>query len=191
MLAAPAARWQHGPMTTATKPGKKAAGEPDAGRPMRRRTGVRKFLVVADASPEARLALHFASRRALATHARVTLLCVFSPADFQHWMRVGELMKEEARQDAESTLYDLAGEVNRLTGLFPELVIKEGTAQEAVMELIAEDPDIRILVLGASTAKEGPGPLVSLVAANADCGFGIPVTIVPGSLTPEEIEDLA
>lgn len=178
-------------MTTATKSGRKADEGPDAERPVRRRSGVRKFLVVADASPEVRLALHFASRRALATHARVTLLCVLSPADFQHWMSVGELMKEEARQDAESTLYELAGEVNRLTGLFPELVIKEGSAPEAVTELIAEDPDIRILVLGASTAKEGPGPLVSMVTATADCGFGIPVTIVPGNLTPEDIEDLA
>lgn len=153
-----------------------------------RRSGFRKFLVVADASAEARLAVHFASRRALATNARVTLLSVLSPADFQHWMTVGELMREEARQDAESALYELAGEVNRLSGLFPELVIKEGTSQEAVSELIKEDPDIRIMVLGASIHKEGPGPLVT---AAANCAFPIPVTIVPGNLTPADIEELA
>ena len=188
MLAVTARRWQHGPMTTRTNPDVRAGRDSTDGGKVRRHSGWRKFLVVADTSPEARLALHFAGRRALATNARVTLLFVMSPADFQHWMTVGELMREEARQDAESALYDLAGEVNRLTGLFPELVIKEGTAQEAVTELIEEDPDIRIMVLGASSQKEGPGPLVT---AAANCAFPIPVTIVPGSLTPGDIEELA
>ena len=175
-------------MTTRTTTEANPAGGPSADGPTRRRSGFRKFLVVADTSAEARLAVHFASRRALATNARVTLLSVLSPADFQHWMTVGELMREEARQDAESALYELAGEVNRVSGLFPELVIKEGTAQEAVTELIEEDPDISIMVLGASSQKEGPGPLVT---AAANCAFPIPVTIVPGNLTPGDIEDLA
>lgn len=174
-------------MTRTTSDARQGENAPDDGG-VGRRTGFRKYLVVADTTPEARLAVHFAGRRALATNARITLLSVLSPADFQHWMTVGELMREEARQDAESALYDLAGEVNRLTGLFPELVIKEGTPQEAVTQLIREDPDIRIMVLGASDGKEGPGPLV-LAAANG--AFSIPVTIVPGSLTPDDIEELA
>ncbi|MFP3942262.1 MAG: universal stress protein [Alphaproteobacteria bacterium] len=173
-------------MTTKATPD--AGSNKDVAGSARGRSNFRKFLVVADTSPEARLAVHFASRRALATNARVTLLSVLSPADFQHWMTVGELMREEARQDAESALHDLAGEVNRLSSLFPELVIKEGTAQEAVTELIEEDPDIRIMVLGASSHKEGPGPLVT---AAANCAFPIPVTIVPGNLTPADIEELA
>ncbi|MFW6027215.1 MAG: universal stress protein [bacterium] len=175
-------------MTTRATSDAGPGGEASAGGGARRGSGFRKFLVVADTSPEARLAVHFASRRAQATNARVTLLSVLSPADFQHWMTVGELMREEARQDAESALYDLAGEVNRLSGLFPELVIKEGSAQEAVSELIEEDSDIRIMVLGASSQKEGPGPLVT---AAANCAFPIPVTIVPGNLTAADIEDLA
>ncbi len=174
-------------MTTKATP-EAGSAQDDTGDLKRRHHSFRKFLVVADDSAEARLAVHFASRRALATNARVTLLSVLSPADFQHWMTVGELMREEARQDAESALYDLAGEVNRLSGLFPELVIREGTAQEAVTRLIEDDADIRILVLGASSQKEGPGPLVT---AAANCAFPIPVTIVPGNLTPDEVEELA
>lgn len=175
-------------MTTKTTSDSRAGAGAAGSGSVRGRSRFRKFLVVADTSPEARLAVHFASRRARETQAKVTLLSVLSPADFQHWMTVGELMREEARQDAESALYDLAGEVNRLSGLFPELVIKEGTAQEAVTSLVEEDPDIRIMVLGASSQKEGPGPLVT---AAANCAFPIPVTIVPGNLTEDDIEDLA
>jgi hypothetical protein len=55
--------------------------------------------------------------------------------------------------------------------------------------LIRRDREISILVGAASTASEGPGPLVSLFT-----GPGlhrIPVTIVPGGLSDEEIDALA
>ncbi|HZA00916.1 MAG TPA: universal stress protein, partial [Hyphomicrobiaceae bacterium] len=47
-------------------------------------------------------------------------------------------------------------------------------------------------VLGAATDAKGPGPLVSSLAAGKMAGmFPIPVTIVPGNLTLEELEALA
>ena len=43
-------------------------------------------------------------------------------------------------------------------------------------------------MLGASTEARGRGPLVSSLAAGAKAGkFPIPITIVPGDLTLEEI----
>ncbi len=59
----------------------------------------RTFLVVVDDSEELRVALHFASRRAKRTGGRVSLLYVQQPAEFQHWMAVGDLMREEARNE--------------------------------------------------------------------------------------------
>ena len=58
------------------------------------------------------------------------------------------------------------------------------------MELIKRDSDISILVLAASTAKEGPGPLVSLFAGRPGA-HPIPVTIVPGALSDADIDALA
>ena len=49
-----------------------------------------------------------------------------------------------------------------------------------------------ILVLGASRDPSGPGPLVSTLAAGKAAGtFPIPITIVPGDLSNEDIRALA
>lgn len=148
----------------------------------------RKFLVVVDKTPECRVAVRFAARRAQHTSGRVTLLCVAQPADFQQWRGVEEIMKDEARQEAESLVYAAARTVNELAGIVPELVIAEGRPTEALLELVKADRDISILVLASSIAKEGPGPLVSLFAGGAQA---IPVTIVPGHLSDETIDGLA
>ena len=74
----------------------------------------------------------------------------------------------------------------------PEEFIREGQKAEEIVKLIEEDRDFGILILGASTDPSGPGPLVSSLAAGAKAGtFPIPITIVPGNLTFDEIAGLA
>ena len=147
----------------------------------------RKFLVVVDDTPECRVALRFASLRAKKTGGGVVLLYVIQPADFQHWMAVEKLMKEEAREEAEELLQGLAAEVNGFAGIVPEYRIREGTTQEEILSLLEEEPDIRVLVLGASPNKEGPGPLVQAMAGQMAGSMRVPITVVPGSMTPEQI----
>jgi len=151
----------------------------------------RKFLVIADGSPEATKALHFAALRAAHTQGAVTLLAVISPADFQHWLGVENIMREEALEEAEKVLHKLAAQAYDHCGVRPELIIREGKLREQMAQLISEDPDIAVMVLGAGTSKEGPGPLVSSIAGDAAGGFGIPVTIVPGDLSDDQIDLLA
>jgi nucleotide-binding universal stress UspA family protein len=151
----------------------------------------RKFLVVVDTSPEARVALRYAARRAQHTGGMVTLLCVIAPADFQQWAGVERVMREEAHQEAERMLHDAAKVVNDIVGSMPELVIREGRTADEVKNLIKEDPAISILVLAAGTSSEGPGPLVSAVARPHSGAYQIPVTVVPGNLTDEQIDAIA
>jgi nucleotide-binding universal stress UspA family protein len=148
----------------------------------------RKFLVVVDKSPEAKIAIRFAARRAQHTGGRVTLLCVAQPASFQQWRGVEEIMQDEARQEAESLIYAASKTVNELAGIIPELVIALGRPAEALLELIKSDKDISILVLAAGVSKDGPGPLVSLFTTGVQ---SIPVTIVPGNFTDAKIDELA
>ncbi len=150
----------------------------------------RIFLVVVDATEEVGDALRFASRRAANTHGRVALLYVMEPADFQHWMAVGEKMRAERREEAEHTLQELAADVNALTGKMPIIYLREGKASDLIAELIEEEPDISILVLGAGTGKKGPGPLVSSLAGKLSGKFPIPITVVPGNLSLDQIDAL-
>lgn len=151
----------------------------------------RKFLSIVDATPECHVALRYAARRAQHTGGLVSLLYVIAPAEFQQWAGVERMMAEEAREEAERALHEAAKVVNDILGAMPELVIREGRPADEIRALLVDDHAISILVLAAGMAKEGPGPLVAAVAGPAAGGYPIPVTVVPGSLSDEEIDSLA
>ena len=67
--------------------------------------------------------------------------------------------------------------------------MREGGTADEILKLIEEDEDIAILVLAAGLGKEGPGPLVASIAQTAG-DYPIPVAIVPGHLSDEEIDAL-
>jgi len=167
-----------------TSPGVETRAAPDQG------ARERMFLVVVDSSAEMRNALRFACRRAQHTGGRVALLYIIEPADFQHWVAVQEKMREERRGEAEQVLQSHASEVQLISGSVPVLYVREGQPRDAIMQVIKEEPRIAILVLGAGTQKKGPGPLVTSLAGKMSGKFPIPITVVPGSLTDEEIDAL-
>jgi nucleotide-binding universal stress UspA family protein len=149
----------------------------------------RKFLAVIDDTPECERAVAYASRRARTTGGALVLLYVIQDADFQHWLGVGDIMRAEAREVAQSALEKHADRLRKQTGIDCELVIREGKAHSEIRALIEEDRDIGILILAAGNGKDGPGPLVQSIAA-ASGSFAIPVTVVPFGLTDEDIDHL-
>jgi len=150
----------------------------------------RCFLVVVDPTKEMRTALRYACYRARRTGGYVALLYVLEPADFQHWMTVGELMREEAREAAEESLTKLSAEVNELTGKMPVLFVREGGRSEELLKIIEEEPSISILVLAASSDPEGPGPIINQLVNKMAGKIRVPITIVPGNLTDEDLKGL-
>ena len=150
----------------------------------------RVFLVVVDESVEMPVALYYASRRAQRTGGRVALLRVMPREETHGLASVAALIREEARQEAEQLLQRLARNVIEVTAAIPVVYLREGSLRDELIQLINEDPTISILVLAAGTGPEGPGPLVSYLAGKAVARLRIPVTIVPGSLTHEQIDDI-
>lgn len=153
--------------------------------------GARKFLVVVDDSPEFQAALRYACRRARATGGTVTLLRVVQPSVFAHWSGARATLDRELRAEAESLLQRLATQAAELSGSKPEVVIETGDTKAAIRSVVSADPGIKILVLAAAVGGRGPGPLVASIA-KVGVGFGrkLPVAVVPGDLTDEDIEAL-
>lgn len=151
----------------------------------------RIFLVVVDESPEMPVALYYASRRAQRTGGRVALLRVIPPHEGHGLASVEALMREEAQQEAQQLLQRLAKTVVDEIGKLPVIYVREGSARDELMDLVANDPSISILVLAAGTGPEGPGPLISFLASKGLAKLRIPVTIVPGSLTHEQIDAIS
>lgn len=153
----------------------------------RKKQAHRVFLVVVDQSAELKLALRFAARRARATGGRVAMLYVTEPAEAE-WLGVGDIMREERRAEAEQRLQELSTQVQNLSGEMPILYVREGTVRDELLKLVDEEPSISILVLAADAGAGGPGPLVTALTGKFAGKLHIPLTIVPGSLTDEEVD---
>ena len=150
-----------------------------------------KFMVVIDDSPECDRALYFASRRALRIGATVLMLRVVETRDRnQQWLGVADIMRAEAHEEANAILDRHAARASSITGVMPERVIREGDKAQELLKLIEEDEDVAVLVLAAATGKEGPGPLVVSLAKNAG-EFPLPVGIVPGHLSDEDLDTMS
>jgi len=150
----------------------------------------RTFLVVVDDSAEMRAALRYACRRARHTGGRVALLRVVEPGEFQSFAGIGALMHAEARQAAEDLLQRMAGAVNEMSGEIPVLYVREGARRDEVLRVIDEE-EISLLVLGAGTGSDGPGPLVSALTGRYVSRLRVPLTIVPGHLDDQAIDVLS
>ncbi|HVD72721.1 MAG TPA: universal stress protein [Xanthobacteraceae bacterium] len=150
-----------------------------------------KFMVVIDDSPECDRALYFASRRALRIGATVLMLRVIETHDRnQQWLGVADIMRAEAHEEANSVLDRHAARISSITGVMPDRIIREGDKADEMLKLIDEDEDIAALILAAGTGKEGPGPLVSSLAKTAG-DFPIPVAVVPGHLSDEDLDTMS
>ncbi len=91
---------------------------------------------------------------------------------------------------AEGLVAQAAGALVEEAGLRPTITVRQGEGPRVIREIIAADPDIAALVLGAAPTG-APGPLVAHFAG-ADAGaLSVPVMIIPGSLTPEGIDRLS
>ncbi len=151
----------------------------------------RVFLVVVDDSAEMPMALYYATRRARRTGGRVALLHVISRAEGHGLASVEALMRQEARDEAEQLIQKLARTVVDEGGAIPIIHLREGLLRDELLDLVASDPTITVLVLAAGTGPDGPGPLISFLASKAMTKLHIPVTIVPGGLTREQMDTLS
>jgi nucleotide-binding universal stress UspA family protein len=150
-----------------------------------------KFLVVIDDTPECDRAVYFASRRAARVAVTVVMLRVIETHDHgQQWLGVADIMRAEAHEEANAMLAKFAARSNGIAGITPECVIREGNVAEEILSLIEEDEDIAVLVLAAAADSEGPGPLVTSLSKTAG-SFPIPIAIVPGQLSDEDLDAMS
>ncbi len=150
-----------------------------------------KCLVIVDDTAEWDRAVYYASSWAIRVGGGVVMLRIIETEDQnQQWLGVADIMRAEAQEDANAALDRAAGRANAIAAITPERVIREGEATEQILDVIDKDVDITMLVLAANPGPEGPGPLVTTMA-NVVGSFPIPVIIVPGDLSDEDIDALS
>jgi nucleotide-binding universal stress UspA family protein len=150
-----------------------------------------KCLVIVDDTAEWDRAVYYASRWAIRVGGGVVMLRIIETEEQnQQWLGVADIMRAEAQEDANAALDRAAGRANGIAAITPERVIREGDPAEQILDVIDKDVDIAMLVLAANPGPEGPGPIISMMA-NVVGSFPIPVTVVPGELSDEDIDALS
>ncbi|SKB53515.1 Universal stress protein family protein [Rhizorhabdus histidinilytica] len=147
-------------------------------------------MVVIDDNEAARAALRFAARRAIKTGGSVEILALVPQQEFVQWGAVQATFEEEARLRAEAMVAQAASALIEDTGVMPSITVRQGDPVTVVRELLAEQPHVAALVLGAA-ASGNPGKLVSHFAGTDAGQLPCPLMIVPGSLDDEAIDRLS
>ncbi len=151
---------------------------------------MRTYLVVIDDSPEAGKAIRFAARRAQHTGGGVHILSIAEQAAFVAFGGIQATIEADAEAHAVEIVQQAAGEIVSELGTHPQITVKTGDAIKMVREILEQNPDISMLVLGAA-AQGAPGPLVTYFTGN-DCGtLSCPVIVIPGGLDDALIEQLS
>jgi nucleotide-binding universal stress UspA family protein len=150
-----------------------------------------KCLVIVDDTAEWDRAVYYASRWAMRVGGGVVTLRIIETEDQnQQWLGVAEVMRAEAHEEADAALDRAARRANGIAAITPERVVREGDPTEQILDVIDKDTDVAVLVLAANPGPEGPGPLITMIAAVVG-SFPIPVTIIPGDLSDAEIDALS
>ena len=150
-----------------------------------------KCLVIVDDSAEWDRAVYYASRWAVRVGGGVVMLRIIEIEDQnQQWLGVADIMRAEAHEEANAALDRASGRANGIAAITPERVIREGDSTEQLLDVIDQDVDISMLVLAANPGPEGPGPIITLMAKTVG-SFPIPITIISGGLSDEDIDGLS
>lgn len=149
-------------------------------------------LVIADESEEFPDALIYGGLICRNTGWRLVMLRVIEPSDPAPWASITEEMRRQAYDAAESLTQRFAAEAWAECGVTAEPVLREGDLKPELRKLIEEDVSIKLIVLASAHGPGGPGPLVTQLGKSAGLGpRPVPVLVVPGALSRDEIRALA
>ena len=149
-------------------------------------------LVIADESEEFPDALLYAGLLCRSTGWRLVMLRVMEPDAPAPWASITDEMRRQARDAAESLTQRFAAEVWAECGVSAEPVIREGDLKRELRRLLEKDASIKLVVLASAAGPGGPGPLVTQLGKATGLGSRpVPVLVVPGALSRDEIRKLA
>ena len=152
----------------------------------------RYILVIADGAPEMNVALEYACARSKKTGRKIIIATFITPLDVLTTQGVTEIMKNEAREEAEKIINLAATLVKESTGIMPILHTREGDLITELKKLIEEEENINVLVLAANAneKEKSPGPIINSLVTNEIATLRVPVMIVPGNFSKEHISQI-
>jgi len=149
-----------------------------------------KYLVGVDQRDESRVALRLACMKASARGSQVVMVHVVAPADFQTLGAIADRMREERKREGQLLLSQLAEEAYATYSIKPHTVLREGPTGDEILETALADADVSMIVLGMAEHGSGRGKLAAWLASQLGSKLPIPLLLVPGNLTDQQLHSL-
>jgi len=146
------------------------------------------FLVCVNEKSHSETALKFACAKARQCDAKVRMLYIINPMDYNTLFSVADVIKEDRLNDARKFLEETIEKASSWFDIVPSFNIREGKVMDEIIEEITENSDIALLVLGvAADGSSSKGKLLSQLTNEIGGLYNVPLLIIPGNVTEEQI----
>lgn len=150
-----------------------------------------KYLVCVDSRDESQVALKLACMKARVRSGLVDIIHVIPPADFQTLGAIADRMREERLEEGRKLLNQLAARALTEYGIKAGTILREGPTGDEIIACAMENADVITVVLGiASHQPNVRGHLASWLASQLGLKLFIPLLMVPGNLTDEQLQNI-
>ena len=147
-----------------------------------------KFLAVFDGTDECKSAVRYAARRAKINGAELLIVATVDTAEFTYWLSVNNKMIDDIERESRDALRELSDEIKSYSDVSCDHIIEHGSKLDVVKNLINLDNSISLLLLASNKKDKNPGILVETISGE---GYSIPVVVIPGNLSNNDIDKLA
>lgn len=146
-----------------------------------------KFLVLLEDTRESVVAIRFAAQRAARIEAEVVVLSVIRAEDIAHGIGVADVMRAEAREQIEVHYEVYATWMREKVSVTANLLIREGDPATELLSVVAEDPEISIVVMGVGGEA---GPVAKRLMRDMG-SLPCALTFVPSALSTERLDAIS
>ena len=148
------------------------------------------ILVCISDNDHSRIAVKFAASKAKRTGCKLCILHVVNASDYQSALAVADVMRQELIDASRVLLERFAEEAKEWADLTPCVLTREGRISDEIVNAVEDDNSINMLILGTSLKSPGREDLLPLLVSQLGNRLLIPMTIVPGNLTEQQIKAL-
>jgi len=150
-----------------------------------------RFLVCVNNNEHSLTALKFAALKAKYLNANVDLVHVIDTTEFQGMLSVNEAMLDELFVKAEDFLQQFLEKANDISKIYPSVSLETGDIKNKILKMIEQDNSITLVIIGISTKSPSNDTLIPWLIENISSKMQIPIMIIPGNLTEENLKRLS
>jgi nucleotide-binding universal stress UspA family protein len=149
-----------------------------------------RFLVCVDSSEESFTALKMACIKARKRAGVIDILHVVEKETGQSLFSVSDKIRQEKLDAAQKMLKSLAEFAEDITGQQPNLLLREGGIGDTIVKTCEEQQGVNLIVLGVAVGG-ARGKLIAWLASQLGDKLIMPMLLVPGNLTDQQLIDIS